>query len=168
MCCPHCESTATKEQCKRTELGYRRFRCCTCQREFNERTGTCFNHLQYPTDIVCLGVRYKLSLRDLSEMFLERGLVSTYEAVRAWEAHLTPLLSEAQAPTRTNRAELVYGRDLQILLANVERRLYAASAAKWETRVCARGRSTNHAARRSRFMAAAVATCCKCVFSRPI
>ena len=33
--------------------------------KFNERTGTCFNHLQYPTDVVCLvvlwRVRYKLS-----------------------------------------------------------------------------------------------------------
>ena len=50
----------------------------SCQREFNERTGTRFNHLQYPTDIVCLvvlwRVRYKLSLRDLPEMFLERGV----------------------------------------------------------------------------------------------
>ena len=48
MRCPHCESTATRERRERTELGYRRFRCQTCQREFNERTGTRFNHLQYP------------------------------------------------------------------------------------------------------------------------
>src|SRR2546425_12496042 len=83
MRCPHCESTATTERRERTELGYRRFRCDTCQREFNERTGTRFNHLQYPTDIVrpvvLWRVRYKLSLRDLPEMFLERGLVFTHE-----------------------------------------------------------------------------------------
>ncbi len=75
MRCPHCESSATSERRERTELG-RRFRCRACQREFNERTGTRFNHLQYPTDVVCLvvlwRVRYKLSLHDLAEMFLER------------------------------------------------------------------------------------------------
>jgi putative transposase len=38
-----------------------------------------FNHLQYPTDVVLLVVlwriRYKLSLRDLVEMFLMRGVL---------------------------------------------------------------------------------------------
>lgn len=98
MRCPHCQSTATTERPDQTELGYRRFRCRDCQRGFNERTGTPFNRLQYPTDVVCLVVlwrfRYKLSLRDLVEMFLQRGLVFTHEAVRDWEAKLAPLLSE--------------------------------------------------------------------------
>ena len=49
-----------------------------------------------PTDIVFLfwRLRYKLSLRDLAEMFLIRGLVFTHEAVRDWEAKLAPLLAE--------------------------------------------------------------------------
>jgi putative transposase len=98
MRCPHCEAADTRERRERTELGYRRFRCRTCQREFNERTGTRFNHLQYPTDVVCLvvlwRVRYKLSLRDLPEMLRARGIVFTHEAVREWEAQLAPLLSE--------------------------------------------------------------------------
>jgi len=38
-------------------------------------------------------LRYKLSLRDLAEMFLIRGLVFTHEAVRDWEAKLAPLLA---------------------------------------------------------------------------
>jgi len=88
-------------------LGYRRFRCRTCKREFNERTGTCFNHLQYPTDVVCLVVlwrlRSKLRLRDLPEMFLERGLVFTHEAVREWETQLAPLLSETLRKHRRGR-----------------------------------------------------------------
>jgi hypothetical protein len=33
--------------------------------------------------------RYQLSLGDLAEMFLIRGLVFSYEAVRDWEAKLT-------------------------------------------------------------------------------
>jgi putative transposase len=99
MRCPHCESTATTERPDRTELGYRRFRCRDCRRGFNERTGAPFNRLQYPTDVVCLVVlwrfRYKLSLRDLAEMFLQRGITVTHEAVREWESQLAPLLSEA-------------------------------------------------------------------------
>jgi putative transposase len=99
MTCPHCASTATTDRPDRTELGYRRFRCRACKRVFNERTGTLFNRLQYPTDIVSLVVlwrfRYKLSLRDLVEMFLQRGLIFTHEAVRDWEHKLAPLLSEA-------------------------------------------------------------------------
>jgi putative transposase len=98
MTCPHCESTATTERADRTELGYHRFRCRDCGRVFNERTGTLFNRLQYPTDVVCLVVlwrfRYKLSLRDLAEMFLQRGLIFTHEAVREWESKLAPLLSD--------------------------------------------------------------------------
>ena len=39
-------------------------------------------------------VRYKLSLRDLAEMFLERGVVFTHEAVREWETKQAPVLSE--------------------------------------------------------------------------
>src|SRR5919109_2244070 len=98
MTCPHCASTATTDRPDRTELGYRRFRCRHCKRVFNERTGTLFNRLQYPTDIVSLLVlwrfRYKLSLRDLAEMFLQRGLSFTHEAVRDWESKLAPLLGE--------------------------------------------------------------------------
>jgi hypothetical protein len=48
------------------------------------------NRIQVPTEIMFLVVfwclRYKLSLRDLAEMFLIRGVVFTHEAVRDWEA----------------------------------------------------------------------------------
>jgi putative transposase len=98
MTCPHCESTATTERSDRTALGYRRFRCRDCKRVCNERTGTPFNRLQYPTDVVCLVVlwrfRYKLSLRDLAAMFLQRSLIFTHEAVREWESKRGPLLHE--------------------------------------------------------------------------
>src|SRR4030095_11388500 len=72
--------------------------CHACQRGFNEQTGTLFNRLQYPTDVVCLVVlwrfRYKLSLRDLVEMFLQRVILFTHKAVREGESKLAPLLSE--------------------------------------------------------------------------
>jgi transposase-like protein len=40
------------EQPRRTALGYRTYRCGRCRRVFNERAGTAFNYLQYPTDLV--------------------------------------------------------------------------------------------------------------------
>ncbi len=98
MPCPHGAAPETAEQPRRTALGYRTFRCGRCRRVCNERTGTAFNHLQYPTDLVLLVVlwrlRYKLSLRDLAEMFLARGFVFSHEAVRDWEARFAPLLTE--------------------------------------------------------------------------
>jgi putative transposase len=104
MNCPHCASGTTKEQTKRTSLGYRTFRCSACKQNFNERTGTPFNFLEYPTDVVLLVVlwrlRYKLSLRDLAEMFLERGWEFTHEAVREWERRFAPLIT---AQLRTKR-----------------------------------------------------------------
>ncbi len=39
-------------------------------------------------------LRYKLSLRDLAEMFLIRGVVFSHQAVRDWAAKLTPALAE--------------------------------------------------------------------------
>jgi transposase-like protein len=70
MNCPYCLSTTTTQQSKATRLCYRTLRCSACRRIFNERTGTPFNYLQYPTDIVLLVVfwrlRYKLSLRESS------------------------------------------------------------------------------------------------------
>ena len=60
MRCPHCESADTSERRERTTFGYRPFRCRGCQREFNELTGTSFNHLQYPTDEVCLMVLWQV------------------------------------------------------------------------------------------------------------
>ena len=44
---------------------------------------------------------------------------------------------------------------------------YAARAAKRDVRVGAMGRPANHAAMRSRLMAAAVAACCRVVLARP-
>jgi transposase-like protein len=108
MNCPHCTSTATKERTKKTRLCYRIFCCSACKRTFNERTGTPFNYLEYPTDIVLLVVlwrlRYKLSLRDLAEMFLERGFAFTHEAVRDWEARFAPLLADQLRVKRRGQA----------------------------------------------------------------
>ena len=98
MQCVKCGSSAVSERPERTAHGYRRFRCHTCGKQFNERSTGALNRTQYPSDVVALVVlwrlRYKLSLRDLAEMFLVRGIVFSYEAVRDWEAKLAPVLAE--------------------------------------------------------------------------
>lgn len=96
MKCVACGGAAISERPEPTAQGYRRFRCRDCGKQFNERTGGLLNRTQYPSDVIALVVfwrlRYKLSLRDLPEMFLLRGIEFTYEAVRDWEAKRTPLL----------------------------------------------------------------------------
>ena len=98
MECVACGGTAINERSDRTAQGYRRFRCRECGRQFNERSDGILNRAQYPSDVITLVVfwrlRYKLSLRDLPEMFLLRGIEFSHEAVRDWEAKLTPLLIE--------------------------------------------------------------------------
>ena len=49
MTCPHCNSGETGRRGRRTSLGYRTVVCRACRSLFNERTGTGFNDLQYPT-----------------------------------------------------------------------------------------------------------------------
>src|SRR6266851_594584 len=44
--------------------------------------------------VVLWRLRYKLSLRDLAEMFLERGFEFTHETVRDWEARFAPLIAD--------------------------------------------------------------------------
>jgi putative transposase len=98
MRCPGCTSQATSKRFARTELSDRRFRCRDCHRGFNERSGTVFNHLQYPTAVVCLVVLWRLrdtlSLCDLIEMLPLRSLVFAHEAVREWETKLAPHVTE--------------------------------------------------------------------------
>jgi putative transposase len=105
---PHCQSSQTREHQKRTQLGYRTFRCHGCQVMYNERTGTVFNELHYPTEIVLLlvlwRIRYKLSLRDLVEMFSVRGYVFSHETVRDWEARFAPLLTAQLRAKRRGQA----------------------------------------------------------------
>lgn len=96
MRCPHCQSSRVTSLKHPTELGYSRLQCRTCSRTYNERTGTPFNFLEYPTDLVCLVVlwrlRYRLSLRDIVEFCLLRGIELSHETVRDWEQRFAPYL----------------------------------------------------------------------------
>ena len=111
---PHCSSASTTRLARKTSLGYPIFRCRDCSRQSNERTGTPYNFLEFPTDIVLLVVlwrlRYKLGLRDLSEIFLVRGFEFTHEAVRDWEARFAPLITERLRSRRRGKAAVVVYR----------------------------------------------------------
>lgn len=106
-CCIRCKSDDFAK-IDQTSLGYDEFRCFACKRKFNERTSTEFNRLEQPTDVVMLVVRwylsYKLSLRDLSEMFLDRGFEFSHEAIRTWILRFTPLLVEELRKRRRGKA----------------------------------------------------------------
>lgn len=98
MNCPHCNSTHTTQLRRTTELGYPVFRCRKCKRTFNERSGTPFNFVEVPTDIIfqvlLCRLRYKMSFRDVAEFFLLRGFEFTHETVREWEARFAPIFVE--------------------------------------------------------------------------
>ena len=131
MRCVECGSAGVTERPERTAQGYRRFRCRACGKQFNERSGGLLNRTQYPSDVIALVVfwrlRYKLSLRDLAEMFLIRGIVFSHEAVRAWEAKLTPALAEDLRRLRRGRVGRSWYVDETYLKVNGEwRYLYRA------------------------------------------
>src|ERR671919_744061 len=98
MLCPHCQSPRMRTLNRTTDLGYAVFRCGDCGRKSNERTGTPFKFLEFPTDIVfeivLCRLRYKLSLRNLAEMFLLRGFEFTHEPVGDWGGRFAPPLAE--------------------------------------------------------------------------
>jgi len=108
MQCIGCGSEVITERPERTAQGYRRFRCRTCGKQFNERSGTVLNRTQYPSDVIALVVlwrlRYKLALRDLPEMFDLRGIVFSHQTVHDWEAKLTPSLAEDLRRRRRGKA----------------------------------------------------------------
>lgn len=81
-----------------TARGYRRFRRRACGRQFNERSGGVLNRTCLPSDIIAFVVfcrlRYRLTLRDLSEMMVLRGIEISHEPVRDWETKLLPVMGD--------------------------------------------------------------------------
>ena len=108
MTCPHCLSTSISKRQHRTSLGYRTFSCRVCRLRFNERTGSPFNDLQFPTDLVLLAVlwrlRYKLGFREVAELLLQRGFEVSHETIRNWEFRFAPMVSERLRAKRRGNA----------------------------------------------------------------
>ncbi len=108
MSCPRCQSASHSKRKHRTSLGYPTFFCRDCNKRFNERSGTPFNDLQFPTDIVLLAVlwrlRYKIGFRDVAELLSQRGFEVSHETIRVWEFRFAPLVSENLRAKRRGRA----------------------------------------------------------------
>jgi transposase-like protein len=115
MDCPYCQSTQFTQLKRRTSLGYAIFRCHSCHRDYNERTGTPFNRIEVPTDIVfevlLCRVRYKLSYRDVAEYFLFRGFQFTHETVRDWEERFLPFFTEQIRKKRRGKVGKIWKID---------------------------------------------------------
>ena len=98
MNCPNCKSDTFNKK-GQTSLGYHSFQCKRCSLKYNERTGTHYNFLTYPTDIVIQAVRwyirYRLSYANLSEILSERGFKITDETLRLWVKRLAPEVTNA-------------------------------------------------------------------------
>lgn len=88
MNCPDCKSSNTRLCKHKTQLGYKQYRCRHCLKQFNQRTGTPFNFIEYPTEIVMLGVhyyyRFRTSLPDVVELMALRGINVSHQTVHNW------------------------------------------------------------------------------------
>ncbi len=77
MNCVCCGSDVVTERPVVAARGYRRFRCRTWRRQFNERSGGVLNRTCLPSDVIAFVVfcrlRYRLTLRDLGEIMALRG-----------------------------------------------------------------------------------------------
>jgi putative transposase len=61
--------------------------------------------------VVVWRLRYKLSLRDLSEMFEGEGVTFSHQTVHAWEANFAPLLEQAAKSERKGQASYSWYAD---------------------------------------------------------
>jgi putative transposase len=88
MGCPHCSSQNTRQLDKKTHLGYQLYHCSSCCKQYNERTGSKLNFIEYMTEIVMLAVyyyyRFKVSLDDVVELMALRGFSLSHQTVHNW------------------------------------------------------------------------------------
>lgn len=88
MNCPHCQSHNTRELSHKTDLGYSQYYCRSCSKQYNERTGTKLNYIEYRSEVVMLAThhyyRYKLSLDDVAELMALRGFSLSHQTVHNW------------------------------------------------------------------------------------
>jgi putative transposase len=115
MNCPHHRSSNTVFLKRTTNLGYPLHRCWDCGKIFNERTGTPFNFIEVPTDILfevlLCRCRYKMSYRDVAEYFLVRGFQFTRETVRDWEESFAHLFADELRNKRKNKPGKIWHVD---------------------------------------------------------
>ncbi len=99
MNCVCCGPGAVTEQPEVTAGGYRRYRCRTCGRQFDERSGGMLNRTCVTSDIIAFVVfcrlRCRLTLCDLSGIMALRAIEVSHESIQDWQAKLLPITGEA-------------------------------------------------------------------------
>jgi putative transposase len=97
--CVDCRSSVVTERFEVTARGYPRLHGRTRGRQFIERSGGVLNRDRLAREIVAFVVfcrlRYRLTLRDLSEIVALRGIEVSHETAREWEANLLPVVGDA-------------------------------------------------------------------------
>lgn len=107
MQCVGCGSAAVSERTERTVHGYRRFRCCACGKQFNERSGGLLNRTQYPSDVIALVVLWRLRYKAQTQ----HSVVGVDGPRRHRRAKMRSLLISDQGDYPCNRlAELEWIR----------------------------------------------------------
>jgi len=88
MNCPHCKASNNYLCKNKTHLGYKQYRCHNCNKQYNERTGTKFNFIEYPTEVVMMTIhyyyRFKVSLDDVVQLMVMRGFNLSHQTVHNW------------------------------------------------------------------------------------
>ena len=88
MICPHCQSKIIRKIKKKTILGYDQYVCCACGKQYNERTGSKLNFVEYRTEVVMIAIhyyyRFKVSLDDVVELMAIRGFHLCHQTVHNW------------------------------------------------------------------------------------
>jgi len=88
MNCPHCLSAKISKMNTTTKLGYKQYCCYSCAKQYNERTGTKLNNIEYPTEVVMMAIhyyyRFKVSLDDVVELLTMRHISLSHQTVHNW------------------------------------------------------------------------------------
>ncbi len=88
MGCPHCRSKNTQQLGRKTLLSYKQYYCRGCGKQYNERTDSKLNFIEYPTEVVMIAVhyyyRFKVSLEDGVELMAMRGFYLSHQTVHNW------------------------------------------------------------------------------------
>ena len=88
MDCRYCSSNHIKTFKNKTNLGYLQYFCKDCCHQYNERTGTKFNFIEFPNEVVMLAVYYyykfKVSLDNVVELMALRGIYISHQTVHNW------------------------------------------------------------------------------------
>ena len=88
MDCPYCESSNFRVYKTKPNLGYGKYRCRDCESQYNARTGTDFNFIEYRNEVVMMVVhyyyRFKVSLDDVVELMAIRGFYLSHQTIHNW------------------------------------------------------------------------------------